>query len=159
MGVFQSKPVRLRWKKNKTTLTDVFAGRLKSKYIKSQAVLPGRCWEMTLLFKDGFSPRTFEYARKKRKKKHWPWNKTCLHFRIILVYFAEEPILLQGKKAWKGSRCSDDKNRPQLCWLSRKMKSTRGNFFACLAVLVPMFVCVCVCACVCACVSLLARKE
>lgn len=50
----------------KTLLTRVFAGRLKSKYTKGLAILPGRSWEMTLLFKDGFSPRIFEYAKKEK---------------------------------------------------------------------------------------------
>lgn len=50
----------------KTQLRRVFAGRLKSKYIKDLAIIPGRCWEMTLLFKDGLSPRTFEYAKNEK---------------------------------------------------------------------------------------------
>lgn len=48
-------------------LTRVFAGRVKSKYIKGLAILPERCWEMTLLFKDVLVQ---EYLNMQRKKKH-----------------------------------------------------------------------------------------
>lgn len=54
----------------KTHLRRVLAGRLKSRYIKDLAILPGRCWEMTLLFKDGLSPRTFEYAKIQTAVEH-----------------------------------------------------------------------------------------